>query len=437
MWVFLDEINTCKSMGLISELMCKNSYQGKPLPPNIVFIAACNPYRQGTKNNALKAGLDLNKANKEIKNLNQKEIEKMKKSMNSTLVYTVNPLPHSLLNFVFDFGNLTKGDEAKYIESIILEPIHKYFYLNKENINKNDLDKIHKFAKDMIICAQNFIRDKNDVSSVSLREIRRFNIFYEFFIKYLKNKKEMSNDDSIDNKQFEGKDQFYKDIDYFSLQIYSIILSVFVCYYLRITDTKIREELKIKLNKIINNFDERFKEINFINIPEKEELYVVDNIKLEKGIAKNRALKDNIFSLFVAINNKVPIFIVGKPGCSKSLSVQLINKAMKGNSSNSPLFKKLPKIILNSYQGSMGSTSEGVLKVFKIARSKIKNLKEEDKKNNISMIFFDEMGLAEHSPNNPLKVIHAELEYDLNEGDKKVAFVGISNWSLDASKMNR
>ena len=53
------------------------------------------------------------------------------------------------------------------------------------------------------------------------------------------------------------------------------------------------------------------------------------------------------------------------------------------------------------------------------------------------MIYFDEMGLAEHSPNNPLKVIHSELEYDLNEGDKKVAFVGISNWALDASKMNR
>ena len=47
------------------------------------------------------------------------------------------------------------------------------------------------------------------------------------------------------------------------------------------------------------------------------------------------------------------------------------------------------------------------------------------------------MGLAEHSPNNPLKVIHAELEYDQNEGDKKIAFVGISNWTLDASKMNR
>ena len=53
------------------------------------------------------------------------------------------------------------------------------------------------------------------------------------------------------------------------------------------------------------------------------------------------------------------------------------------------------------------------------------------------MIFFDEMGLAEHSPNNPLKVIHAELDKALDEGKNNIAFVGISNWKLDASKMNR
>ena len=51
------------------------------------------------------------------------------------------------------------------------------------------------------------------------------------------------------------------------------------------------------------------------------------------------------------------------------------------------------------------------------------------------LYFFDEMGFAEISDNNPLKVIHSELEYD--EQRTKVAFVGISNWSLDASKMNR
>ena len=433
MWVFLDEINTCKSMGLITELMCNHSYQGNPLPPNIVFIAACNPYRQGNKNIMAKAGLDPNKAYFELKNLNDKEIERLKNSMNNTLVYTVNPLPHSLLNFVFDFGNLEEEDEVRYIESIILESITKIFNENKGNLKENDLKKIHKFAKDMIVCAQNFIRKRNDVSSVSLREIRRFNIFYEFFFKYLINKKEIESH----NSQIDGGEVFYKSSDMYSLQIYSVILSVFVCYYLRITDSKTRKELKDELNKILKNFDEKSREIDFLDIPLKEEQYIVDNIQLEKGIAKNRALLDNIFSLFTAINSKVPIFIVGKPGCSKSLSVQLINKSMKGSSSNSPLFRTLPRIILNSYQGSMGSTSQGVKKIFDLARKKFTNLKEEDKKNNISMIYFDEMGLAEHSPNNPLKVIHSELEYDLNEGDKKIAFVGISNWALDASKMNR
>ena len=190
------------------------------------------------------------------------------------------------------------------------------------------------------------------------------------------------------------------------------------------------------MNKIFQKFND-FNNINFIDLPIKEENFIVNNINLEKGIAKNNALLENIFSLFVAINNKVPIFIVGKPGCSKSLSFQLLNKSMQGSSSDSPFFKNYPKLMVSSYQGSLSSTSKGVENVFLKARSAFKKLLEEDKKKNISMIFFDEMGLAEHSPNNPLKVMHSELEYDQNEGDKKVAFVGISNWILDASKMNR
>ena len=190
----------------------------------------------------------------------------------------------------------------------------------------------------------------------------------------------------------------------------------------------------------MQNYDIKYK--NFLEVPKREEKFIAKNIELEKGIARNRALLDNLFALFVTINTKVPIFIVGKPGCSKSLSVQLINKSMKGDSSSNYIFKNLPRIIMNSYQGSMGSTSKGVKSVFKRARAKLRNIREKEGENTkeqkiISMIYFDEMGLAEHSPNNPLKVIHAELEYDLNEGDKKIAFVGISNWALDASKMNR
>ena len=48
-WIFLDEINTCNSMGLISEMMCKGSIEGKKLKDNVTFIAACNPYRRYEK----------------------------------------------------------------------------------------------------------------------------------------------------------------------------------------------------------------------------------------------------------------------------------------------------------------------------------------------------------------------------------------------------
>jgi len=49
----------------------------------------------------------------------------------------------------------------------------------------------------------------------------------------------------------------------------------------------------------------------------------------------------------------------------------------------------------------------------------------------LPLIVFDEIGLAEISKNNPLKVLHALLEPE----EPKIAFVGISNWNLDASKM--
>jgi len=150
LWVFLDEINTCKSMGLISELMCKHTCQGSPLPENIVFIAACNPYRIREKKSNVKKekiGLDVNQAHEQMKNLNEREKENIKTSTDNDLVYTVHPLPHSLLNFVFYFGALKPEDEQKYIKCIISSVIEKIYYKGKtpEGIKEeNEDDKIKK-----------------------------------------------------------------------------------------------------------------------------------------------------------------------------------------------------------------------------------------------------------------------------------------------------
>ena len=231
------------------------------------------------------------------------------------------------------------------------------------------------------------------------------------------------------SEYYECIDKFYKNLTDIAIYKYSINLSVYVCYYLRLTKKEFRDELSTKMNKHFG--------FNFKDIPKKEQEYISNNIEMKEGIAKNRALLENIFALFVCVNAKVPLFIVGKPGCSKSLSVQLLFDSMKGENSDNALFKTLPKLIRNSFQGSLGSTSKGVLNIFKKARAILEKESDENLSKMISMIYFDEMGLAEHSPNNPLKVIHSELEYDLNEGRKKIAFVGISNWRLDASTMNR
>ncbi len=48
-WIFFDEINTCNSLGLITEIMCNHTYLGKKINKNFVFLGACNPYRVLTK----------------------------------------------------------------------------------------------------------------------------------------------------------------------------------------------------------------------------------------------------------------------------------------------------------------------------------------------------------------------------------------------------
>ncbi len=53
------------------------------------------------------------------------------KNMNNIAIHqlnddSVNPLPHSLLNFVFDFGHLKEKYEEQYIENMITFKMNDY-----------------------------------------------------------------------------------------------------------------------------------------------------------------------------------------------------------------------------------------------------------------------------------------------------------------------
>ena len=402
-YILFDELNSCHSMGLLSEIMIRHSLRGKKLKKNIKFLGTCNPVRKITKDKET-YGL-----------LNPKSKIKDEE-------YRVNELPECLLNFVFDFGFLKVEDEYKYIEQISRKILSKINCIEDFKLNG-----VNELIKESIQTSHIFFRNTFDRTSISLRDLRRYGIFFEFYYKLIKNKKII----------FTEKDIKDEDV--------AILLTLYICYYIRIKD----ENYKIKY---IENIKNKFFKWCDINI---EQLYseIIDNFCLNfekrklKGIALNRIMKQNLFCLFSCILNKVPIIICGNPGCSKSSSFNIIESHMKKETNE--FFQDFPIINKISYQGSETSTSEGILRIYNKIINSIENnekiRKNERNKLNqkirekLFLFYFDEMGLADVSPHEPLKVIHSILEFDKDytENKKKFPFVGISNWILDSSKMNR
>ena len=48
-----------------------------------------------------------------------------------------------------------------------------------------------------------------------------------------------------------------------------------------------------------------------------------NHYEIEPGIAMNAALMENLFVTTICIFNRLPIFVVGKPGSSKTLTMQV------------------------------------------------------------------------------------------------------------------
>ena len=477
-WVLFDEINTCNSLGLLNEIFINRSYGGIKLEDNIRLIGTCNPYRLKTEKEE-SCGLSHPYKNK-------------------NLAYDVNILPQSLMYFVFNFGFLSNDDEYKYIQSILLNHFRKKLDKELINIVTKIISKCHKY-----------LRKLYGFSVVSLREIKRFLKLYDNLMKYYENKDELETRKNIihvktikrnNERKDEGKiNKVYDTIEKKNLNvIQSLILSIYLSYYIRLIgqrkrtnfEAKIQSDLndlanyyskkeqirdknynadeklennegeKIKNNereklnndiiqtnvgnlldikwkpllKIYNSFTNGNKQ-NFSIFFENECSYVIDKIDLDKGIAKNRILKENIFLQFITITANIPLIIIGKPGSSKSLSFQQLKKSMRGRYSKNEFFRKYPQLLTTYFQGSESTIGEDIDSLFENGKSNLEKYKNNIENKPISLLIFDEIGLSEFAKDNPLKVLHKNLEYDGVEDG--LSFVGFSNWKLDSSKLNR
>ena len=393
-WIFLDEFNTTNSIGLIGEIMCNRRMLGRELSPLLVFVAACNPFRIKNSKACFDDNIGIIQKNRKILSADSYK-----------LLYTVHPLPQTMLNYIWDFGYLNKRDEFKQITAIIRcsEKIPEY----PENIKEYFIDAVFE--------SQQYLKEKEDVSSVSLRDVQRFKKLFEFFLDY--SSREISkNMKSRNNLQ----------INHIHTNTRAGILALMHCYYLRLDSKEKRKNYLDMISRKMNFNSQSITEI----CREEQDDYLI-RMEIPPGIAKNEALRENVFAMLVCIVNKIPIFVCGKPGCSKTLAIQLILANLRGKNSQDEFFKILPEVTKVYFQGSLTCKSESIIKAFQKADKFLTHSKADEKM--LPVIVFDEIGLAEVSPHNPLKVLHEKLE---NE-NILVAFIGISNWKLDASKMNR
>ena len=402
LWIFFDEFNTTINIGLLKEIICERTLLGEPLPTNMVFLGACNPRREKTlkiQHNE-DAYIGLRKNRYEI----QRRIDA---GTDRRLLYTVVPIPETMLEYIWDYGYLNEPTERAYISTMLKSCRDLY---NDQNL--------FKLTIELLVQSHNHFRSVEDASSVSLRDIARFCRLYNWFLDSL-NKR--INESTIIQRSFQ-------------FQRRASLSALMLCYYFRLRSAKRKEIYVEQMQMIMAEENPNLKKVpNYLTkyILEFEQKTLIDDkMELPEGTALNRALRDNIFVLLACIVNRIPLFLCGKPGSSKSSAVQILISNLRGLKSKDEYFQTLPELVAVSFQGSQNCTSESIIKVFERAANytRVKGQSEL-----LPVIVFDEIGLAELSPHNPLKVLHAELEVENN----RYGFVGISNWRLDASKMNR
>lgn len=167
-FVFLDEINTCSHMGLITEAICHRSVNGQRLHEGIQILAALNPYRirpSKCADEIVDAGLEYMKP----QHYSDESSIDMKH-----LVYKVHPIPPTLRDFIFDFGSLDDDTESLYIQSMITNQMSSFTNADERGI-----------LADMISRSQIYLREyEGDPSVVSLRDVQRcLDLLHWFYVK--------------------------------------------------------------------------------------------------------------------------------------------------------------------------------------------------------------------------------------------------------------
>jgi hypothetical protein len=335
-----------------------------------------------------------------------------------------------MIPLVWDFGQLDANTECVYITQMLKKAIRNAVLAKIDS--SEELDTI----SNLLTQSQSFMRKQNDECSfVSLRDIERVIKVSSWFLN-----NEALIFTRMKARKLENIDDSYQD-DLSSIRR-SFVLALSVCYHACLNNKETRFNYRKLIANIIPINGVEFSAANdwiYYEILKCQHTFLDQVSFLQKNIARNAALLENVFMIIICIELRIPLFIVGKPGSSKSLAKSIVANSMEGQNSKTELFKNLKETYFVNFQCSPLTTPEMIVESFKEAANFQLNCNLEK---TVAVVNLDEIGLAEGSESMPLKALHPLLEEGTDSEDaaqphQKVAVIGISNWALDPAKMNR
>jgi hypothetical protein len=331
--VFFDEINAANCMALFKTVIIDRVYGNKVIPPSIRIISCCNPYRIRKTNELEQVALVY-----QHQTTNNPMLDPMK-----SLVYRVHPLPESLIDVVSDFGALSERSEELYINSIIRKELSSVDQPGgADGQEPNDFDTFLDAFRDLLCQSQSFVREVNggERSVVSMRDIARAaRVFKWFLTQYFRLRGEENIAVTIDE---DGVMTLPITPDTKPHLRNAVILTLGYCYHARLNRDQrwgYRSRICTTWSKMLPERPsvqwlelDNANEFNSMLIKTQREF--VSEMDLGEGIALNEALRENLFMLLVSIMNQIPILLIGKPGCSKSLAMGVLQQNLIGEVSN-------------------------------------------------------------------------------------------------------
>ncbi|GIQ80333.1 hypothetical protein KIPB_001113 [Kipferlia bialata] len=405
--LFLDEANVSPHLYALKGLITDRVFCGHKLPDQVRIVAATNPYKRKTKE-------EMDR----LKLVGLAPPGGVSLDGDSDLVYRVFKLPQSLEGYVWDLSTqLTQNEDETPEQFRKRKNSHRNRRKRAENtyitaiLDKNlglppqspeDAEEPYPGYKEIrsryvkSLCdIQNTVRESlMNEGAASLRDIQRNAVLFRHFY-------------NLHHRRVEDGGQCKSN----PLPLPLIAaLAIHVSHGLHFG---MRSSF---LDALIGTKGLNVARQDYISAIEMATDYWVDQIKVPVDICANQALAENIFAICTCATLKIPIVIVGPPGCSKNLALSLIEES------------RVLKLVPFRFQCSKFTTPDAIAHIFKRAGDQVESA---SKAGTIPIVVLDEIGVADLSVHRPLKVLHDRLE------NPQMAFVAFSNWSLDYAKLNR